>query len=131
MRATSRGPSTSSVGGNVAQDTKLGTYTVNRDCAGTLTLEVYNPAGILLRASTWAIVLTDKATEIRGTMTSLVLGNGLRLSPIMSMTATRMFAGQAARTCSSTPGTWGILVDGDVPSTDGAGARHGGRHDGL
>ena len=75
------GTESSSVGGNVAQDVKLGTYTVNADCTGTLTLSVYDQAENLLRSSVWAIVLIDKATEVRGTMTSLVLGNGLRPSP--------------------------------------------------
>ena len=75
------GTQSSSVGGNVAQDVKLGTYTVNADCTGTLTLSVYDQAENLLRSSVWAIVLIDKATEVRGTMTSLVLGNGLRRRP--------------------------------------------------
>jgi len=84
----------SSTGGNVAQDVKLGTSTVNADCTGTLTLSVYNQAGNLLRSSVWVIVLTDKATEIRGIMGSMVLPNGMSLAPIMTMTATRLFPGR-------------------------------------
>ena len=114
----------SSVGGNLAQDTKLGAYTVNPDCTGTLTLSVYDPTGRLLRSSVWAFVLTDKAMQLRGTMTSLMLPNGMRLAPIMSMTAARMFPGQGGQTCSNVPGTWGyswtatfILPTGPAPAT--------------
>jgi len=39
-------------------------------------------------------VLTDKATEIRGIMSSMVLPNGMSLAPIMTMTATRLFPGR-------------------------------------
>lgn len=81
----------SSAGGNVSQDTKHGTYAVNPDCTGTLTLSIYNQAGTLLRNSVWAIVLVDNATEIRGIMTSMVLPNGTPLGPIMTISAKRLF----------------------------------------
>lgn len=113
----------SSTAGNVAQDAKQGTYTVNSDCTASLMLRVYDQAGVLLRNSVWAVVVLDKGTELRGTMTSLVLGNGLSLSPIMSMTAIRMVPGQGDRACSLAAGTWGyswtatfIRPTGPVPA---------------
>ena len=82
----------SSAGGAVSTDTKQGTYTLNRDCTGTLTLSVYDSTGtILRRTSVWEIVLVENATEIRGIMTSLVLPNGFSLSPIMTLSAKRLF----------------------------------------
>jgi hypothetical protein len=84
----------SSTGGTINEDTKQGTYTVDPDCTGTLTLSVYNQSGILLRSSVWAIVLVNKATEFRGIMLSLTLPNGLQLPPIMTMTGTRLFPGR-------------------------------------
>ena len=83
----------SSAGGTVSQDMKVGTYTLNSDCTGTLTLEVYDPSGtVLRRRSVWAVVLVDNATEFRGIMTSmLAFPSGATLSPIMTLTARRLF----------------------------------------
>jgi hypothetical protein len=86
------GTQNSSAGGTVSADTKLGTYTLNSDCTGTLALNVYDPSGtILRRTSVWTFVLADNAREIRGIMTSMALPNGVTLSPIMTMTAKRLF----------------------------------------
>ena len=88
---TFSGTQNSSAGGTVSQDSKRGTYTLNPDCTGTLTLQVYDPSGTTLRrSSVWAIVLVDKAREFRGIMTSMTLPNGVALSPIMTMSAERM-----------------------------------------
>jgi hypothetical protein len=82
----------SSAGGTVVSDAKVGTYTLNPDCTGTLTLKIYDPSGTTLRrTSVWAIVIDDKATEFRGIMISMVLPNGVALSPIMTVTARKLF----------------------------------------
>ena len=77
------------------QDMKLGTYTINSDGTGTLTLDVYDPTGTTLRRhSVWAIVLDDNGNEIRGIMVSMTLPtlpSGLKPTPIMTMTAIRVF----------------------------------------
>jgi hypothetical protein len=84
----------SSAGGTVVPDAKVGTYTLNPDCTGTLTIKIYDPSlTTLRRTSVWAIVLADNATEMRGIMTSMVLPNGVTLSPIMALSAKRMFPG--------------------------------------
>lgn len=81
----------SSAGGTVSQDLKLGTFAVNPDCTGTLMLQIFDPSGTTLRrTSVWAIVLVDNANEIRGIMTSMVLPNGVALSPIMTLTGKRI-----------------------------------------
>jgi hypothetical protein len=89
------GTQNSSAGGTVSQDLKLGTFTENADCTGTLTIHIYDPSGTTLRrTSVWAIVLVDNATEFRGIMTSMVLPNGVNLSPIMTMSAKRLVRDQ-------------------------------------
>ena len=81
----------SSAGGTVNEDMKVGTFAVNPDCTGTLTLQIFDPSGTTLRrTSVWAIVLDDNANEFRGIMTSMVLPNGVALSPIMTLTGKRL-----------------------------------------
>ncbi len=85
------GTQNSSAGGTVVADSKIGTYALNPDCTGTLTIQIFDPSGTTLRrTSIWAIVLVDDATEFRGIMTSMLLPNGVALSPIMTLTAKRV-----------------------------------------
>jgi hypothetical protein len=81
---------------DAVEDMKLGTYTMNSDGTGTLTLDVYDPTGTTLRRhSVWAIVLDDNGNEIRGIMVSMtLLPSGLKPTPIMTMTAIRMSPGR-------------------------------------
>jgi hypothetical protein len=88
----------SSAGGSVSDDTKLGTYTVDRDCTGTLTVDIVSSPSGLHRHSVWEFVLADDATEIRAVMRSTEIVSGLppsvpvpvSLLPIMTMTGTRV-----------------------------------------
>ena len=81
----------SSAGGTVVEDLKLGTYSVGPVCTGTLTIQIFDPSGSTLRrTSVWAIVLADNTNEFRGIMTSMVLPNGVALSPIMTITGKRI-----------------------------------------
>lgn len=92
------GTQSSSTGGKVSQDTKLGTYTVNADCTATLLLSVYDQSGrTLLRESTWEIVLVESATEMRGIMTSLLVVVPVEtlVPPIVTMSAKKLFPGQS------------------------------------
>jgi hypothetical protein len=84
----------SSANGTVGPDTKQGTYTINADCTGTLTLTAYRD-GVPQRLSVWAFVLVDDGREMRAIMTSMTLPNGIPLSPIMTMTARQVHAGRA------------------------------------
>jgi len=92
---TFSGTQYSSTGGMINQDTKLGTYTVDADCTATLRLSVFNQSGILLRTSVWEIVLDENATEIRGIMTSLLVGPlpGIPMPPILTMNAKKLLPG--------------------------------------
>ena len=87
------GEQNSSANGVVGPDTKTGTYTINPDCTGTLTLTAYRD-GIAQRLSVWAFVIDGNGREMRAIMTSMTLPNGIPLSPIMTMTATKVFPGK-------------------------------------
>jgi hypothetical protein len=85
------------IGTDAVEDMKLGTYTLNSDCTGTLTLDVYDPTGMTLRRhSVWSIVLDDNRNEIRGIMVSMTMPNGMKVTPIMTLTAIRVFPGRGA-----------------------------------
>lgn len=85
------GTQNSSAGGNVASDTLQGTATVNPDCSGTVTADLYDASGNLLRTATYATVYVDNAKELRGIMTSLTLADGTRLPTVMTLEAKRVF----------------------------------------
>lgn len=88
----------SSAGGSVNAETKAGTYELNADCTGTLTLKIYDStANTLKRTSVWSIVLADNATEFRGIMLSMALPNGVTFSPIMTISGKRLSRDQGDR----------------------------------
>ena len=82
------GEQDSSQNGAVGHDTKQGTYVINPNCTGTLTLTAFRD-GVPQRLSVWAFVIVgeDDRPEMKAMMTSLSLPNGTPLSPIMTMTA--------------------------------------------
>jgi len=85
----------SSANGAVGPDTKQGTYTINADCAGTLTLEAYRD-GALQRLSIWAFVIDGDGQEMRAILVSMkAMPGNIPLAPTMTMTATKLFPGQA------------------------------------
>jgi len=90
----------SSANGVVGPDTKQGTYTINRDCTGTLTLTAYR-GGVAQRESVWAFVINDDGREMRAIVTKMVAvtpypppNDRISLMPIMTMTATRGIPGR-------------------------------------
>jgi len=87
------GEQNSSSNGVVGPDTKLGTYTINADCTGTLTLTAYR-FGVAQRLSVWAFVIDDNGRQMRAIMMSMTLPNGIPLAPIMTMTASKGMAGR-------------------------------------
>lgn len=87
-----QGTQKSSAGGTINEDAKVGTYSLDSDCTGTLTLQIFDSTGTTLRRnSVWQFVLVDNATELRGIMTKMTLPNGVSLSPIMTVTARKLF----------------------------------------
>jgi len=84
------GTQTSSLAGRVSQDVVRGTYSVNADCAGTMTVGVYDESGTLLRTIGLAFVIDDNASETRAVVTSLVLPNGMSLPSVITLEARRL-----------------------------------------
>lgn len=98
---TLSGVNTGSVGGRVSQDVLTGTFEVKPDCTGTTTVEVYDPAGALLRTIGMALVVDEDASHLRGLVTSLTLPNGVVLPTVITADARRVTrnggAGERAR----------------------------------
>jgi len=67
---------TSSLGGQISQDTLKGTGTLNPDCTTTFSVSIYDKSGNLLRTASWTGVYVDNGRELRAIMTSLVIANG-------------------------------------------------------
>ena len=86
------GTQSSSLGGRASQDVISGTYSVNPDCTGIITVGVYDQSGTLLRTITLAFVVDDNATETRAVVTSLVLPNGMSLPAVITLEARRLFS---------------------------------------
>lgn len=90
LDGTLTGKNTGSVGGNVSVDVLEGTYQMEPDCTGTMTVEVRDPSGVLLRTLGMGIVLDEDDSHVRGIVTSLVLPNGVSLPSIITADARRM-----------------------------------------
>jgi hypothetical protein len=91
------GVNNGSVGGRVSQDVLKGTFVVNPDCTGTMTVEVYDQSGALLRTIFMATVVDEDLTHLRGILTSLVLPNGVSLPGVITADARRLFPNSGAQ----------------------------------
>jgi hypothetical protein len=86
---TLTGTEARSVGGQYADETSTGTFTVTPDCTGTLTLNFYED-GQLVRTSVLSIVVDDANLEVRMVQKSLTLPDGTVLPVILTGEARRM-----------------------------------------
>jgi hypothetical protein len=86
---TMAGENHGSVGGQVSKDILKGTFEVDPDCTGAMTVEVYTESGNLLRTLEMALVFVDDRRAARGIVTSLVLPNGMILPSIITADAKR------------------------------------------
>ena len=91
------GTQTVSKGGTVSQLTMKGTYTVNPDCTGTITVSIYDQSGTLTSKATWATVSVDNMTEAHATMTSMVAANGTIVPVAITSNAKKLFPGREIR----------------------------------
>ncbi len=78
-----------SVGGQYADETLTGTFSVNPDCTGTTTINFYED-GQLVRISVLSFVVDDSNTEIRFVQKSLTLPDGTVLPVILTTEMKRM-----------------------------------------
>ena len=88
------GSQTRSLNGDIADETFTGTATVNSDCTGSDTIQVFQN-GVLVRTTTLNVVYDDNAREARAIFTSLVLPDGTNLPTILTIEARRVLARQA------------------------------------
>jgi hypothetical protein len=88
------GSQTRSLNGDIADETFTGTATVNPDCTGTDTIQVFQ-SGVLARTSTLHVVYDDNGREARAIFTSLVLSDGTSLPSIITIEARRIFLGKS------------------------------------
>jgi hypothetical protein len=84
------GSQTRSLSGAIADETFTGTATVNSDCTGIDTIQVFQD-GAPVRTSTLHVVYDDNAREARAIFTSLVLQNGPSLPGILTIEARKIF----------------------------------------
>ena len=88
------GAQTRSLNGDIADETFTGTATVNPDCTGTDTIQVFQ-SGVLVRTTTLHVVYDDNGREARAIFTSLVLPDGTSLPSIITIEARRIFSGKS------------------------------------
>ena len=88
------GTQTRSLNGDIADETFIGTATVNSDCTGSDTIQVFQN-GVLVRTTTLNVVYDDNAREARAIFTSLVLPDGTNLPTVLTIEARRVLARQA------------------------------------
>jgi hypothetical protein len=88
------GSQTRSLNGDIADETFTGTATVNSDCTGTDTIQVFQD-GNLVRTTTLNVVYDDNAREARAIFTSLVLPDGTNLPTVLTIEARRVLSRQA------------------------------------
>ena len=85
------GSQTVSKGGAVGQFTMTGTYTMNEDCTGTVSVSVYDQSGNLSSKATWATVSVDDMTEAHGIITSMVAANGTNVPVAIASSLKKLF----------------------------------------
>jgi hypothetical protein len=71
-----------SVGGDYADETVTGTWTLNSNCTGTLNAKIYE-SGQLVRISVTSVVFDDNSKEFRMVQKSLTLPDGTTKLPVI------------------------------------------------
>ena len=79
------------VGGDFANETITGSWIVNSDCTGTLTINAYE-SGKLVRTSVLSMVFVDNLREILMVQQSLTLPDGTTLPVVINVGAKRVFS---------------------------------------
>jgi hypothetical protein len=78
------------VGGDFANETITGAWTVNSDCTGTLTANVYE-SGALVRTSVFAFVLVDSMSKIRAVQELLKAPDGTPIPAVITVDGNMLF----------------------------------------
>jgi hypothetical protein len=78
------------VGGGFANETLTGSWTVNPDCTGTVTVHAYE-SGVLVRTSVLSIVFVDNLNKALMVQESLTLPSGTVVPAVITAEAKRIF----------------------------------------
>ena len=79
------------VGGGFANETLTGSWTVNPDCTGTLTVDAYGN-GQLVRTSVLAIVFVDDLRKVLMVQESLTLPDGTPIPVVITVEGNKLFS---------------------------------------
>lgn len=82
------GVATSSLNGVIAEETFYGTYTVNPDCSGTISIEIFSGDTELLAVSV-NILFGDRMQRVNGIFTSVMTPGGVSLSTAIAVEGRR------------------------------------------
>lgn len=86
-----KGKGTSTLNGVVTDETFSGTYTVNPDCTGKLTADIFDLSGNKILTGTLDLVFDNNVRELRAIFTSAALPNGTPLATVITVDAKRTF----------------------------------------
>src|SRR5215469_7176615 len=84
------GKATSSLNGAIAAEAFSGPYTVNSDCTGTFSLDVFDLSGNLLFTATLNLAWDDNMRELRFIFTSITEPDGTALMPVINGDARKL-----------------------------------------
>ena len=82
------GVATSSLAGAIAEETFYGTYTVNSDCTGTMSGQIFS-GGTEIFTITLNIVFDRKMEHLHGLFTSVVTSGGASLPTVIALDGRR------------------------------------------
>ena len=85
------GKVTSSLNGSITNETASGTYTVNPDCTGTGTFDIFDQVGNKVLTIAGAFVFDDNVRKFRAIFTSAVLPNGTPLAIVITADGRKLF----------------------------------------
>jgi hypothetical protein len=85
------GKATSSLNGSVTRETFSGTYTVNPDCTGTFSFDIFDLSGNKILSARTDSVFDDNMQESRSIFTSAVLPDGTPLATVITVDARKLF----------------------------------------
>ena len=80
------GVATSSLNGAIASETFSGTYTVNPDCTGTISVDIFS-SGTEILIVTLNVAFDDNMSHMRGIFTSAATPSGVQLSTVINLDA--------------------------------------------
>jgi len=81
---------TVSLNGTISEETFSGTYTVNPDCTGSATVDLFDPSGNKIGTITTAMVYVNHMREFHQLFTSVVLANGISLKTVITFDARKL-----------------------------------------